>query len=80
MPTVSLKKSVTRPLKPNVARNAKASMTPPNWASTPDAATEIWRSTPPGPPADTAQASRPPKIAPMRAETSGQLDRPSRTR
>ena len=35
-----MKKRVTRPLNPKVARNAKASITPPNWARTPDAASD----------------------------------------
>ena len=56
--------TVTRPLNPKVARNANASMTPPNWASTPEAAITSWRRRPFGSPRTTAQASRPPKMAP----------------
>ena len=60
-----MKNRVTRPVPAKVARKAKASMTPPNWASTPDAATTTCRSWPFGSPRTTAHARSPPKIAPM---------------
>ncbi len=66
-PIQSRKITVTRPLNANVARKANASITPPNCASTPDAATTTWRSSPSGSPDATAQASSPPSIAPARA-------------
>ena len=72
---MSLKKSVARPLNPNVARKAKASITPPNWARTPDAATTSCRSRPSGSPRTTAQASSPPMIAPGDGRAQGELDR-----
>ena len=43
-PTVERSSSVTTPEKPSMAMKAKASVTPPNWASTPDTDTTTRRS------------------------------------
>ena len=47
---------MTRPWMPIVAMNAKASMTPPNWASTPAAASTTVRSDAVGPAAEQGVA------------------------
>src|ERR1700729_2898987 len=52
------------PIGPIAARKANASVTPPNWASTPEAATERRRIRPSGLPVATAYASTAPKTAP----------------
>ena len=70
MPNVFCSHSVTKPVKPNVARKAKASVTPPNWASTPQAAVTTRRSTPSGSPVETAYASSAPSTAPSTAVTA----------
>jgi hypothetical protein len=49
---------------------AKASVTPPNWASTPDAAVTMRRSSPPGRAVASAYASTAPSTAPMTAVTA----------
>src|SRR4051794_24691747 len=70
MPRWSRRNTVRNPDRPMVARNAKARVTPPNWASTPEAAVTTRRSTPPGLAVTRAYASRAPKIAPMIALTA----------
>ena len=63
----SRSQTVTSPSKPTVARKAKASVTPPNCASTPEAEVTTRRRTPSGLPVTTAQASSAPKTAPVTA-------------
>ena len=58
---------VARPLNPNVARKANASMTPPNCARTAEAARTMRRSQLFGSESTKAQARRPPNVAPMMA-------------
>ena len=67
MPTTSRMNMVARPLNPNVARKAKASMTPPNCARTAEADRTMRRSQPFGSESTSAQARRPPRVAPMMA-------------
>ena len=59
--------AVARPLNANVARKAKASMTPPNCERTAEAARTMRRSQPLESESSNAQARRPPSIAPMMA-------------
>ena len=56
------------PVVPMVAVKAKASITPPNWASTEQAATTVRRRMPVGFAVDTAYASSAPMAAPVTAE------------
>src|SRR5207245_10852742 len=60
---------VTNPVVLSVARNAKASVTPPNCASTPEAEVTARRRRPRGLPVTTAYASRAPANPPARALT-----------
>src|SRR5438270_302602 len=53
-----------------LAMNAKASVTPPNWARTPDAETTRRRSSPLGDPVTIAYESRAPSEAPRSAVTA----------
>src|SRR5450759_3733351 len=66
----SLRKTVTKPTVLIVAMKAKASATPPNWASTPDADMMDRRSSPLGLPVTTAYARTAPKNAPASALTT----------
>src|SRR5450759_51047 len=61
---------VTNPWNPTVATNAKASVTPPNCASTPHSEETMRRSWPPSRPVETAYASSAPKTAPRTAVTA----------
>ena len=61
---------VTKPCIPTVATKANASVTPPNWASTPHSAVMIRRSVPPGRPVATAYDRRAPNTAPSTAVTA----------
>ncbi len=70
MPKTFCSHTVTNPVKPNVARNANASVTPPNWASTPQAAVTTRRRTPPGAAVEIACASSAPRTAPTTAVTA----------
>src|SRR5262245_39718292 len=60
MPRWSCRKVVTNPDSPMVAMKANASVTPPSWASTPEAAVTARRSGPSRGPLKTAHASRAP--------------------
>src|SRR5919112_5637579 len=70
MPRSSRRNTVTNPDRPMVAMNANASVTPPNWASTPDAAVTARRSSPPGFAVTRAYASTAPNTAPATAVTA----------
>jgi len=58
---------VARPLNPNVARKANASMTPPNCARTAEAERTTRRSQLLGSESTNVHARRPPNVAPMMA-------------
>ena len=61
---------MTSPAGPIVARKANASVTPPNWASTPHADVIVRRRTPFGLPVAMAYARTAPTTAPMTALTT----------
>jgi len=61
---------VTNPSNPTVATNAKASVTPPNCASTPHKEVTSRRRRPPARAVDTAYVSSAPKTAPRTAVTA----------
>src|SRR6266498_1685777 len=63
MPMLSRRNTVTKPDRPIVAMNANARVTPPNCASTPEAAVTTRRNTPPSFDVTRAYASRAPNTA-----------------
>ena len=61
---------VTRPVRPNVAMNAKASGKPAKFEATPLNVMRTGRSHPGNPPSTTAQAKAKPNAAPKMAEAA----------
>ena len=70
MPNVSASRSVSSPPKPRVAIQAKARVTPPNWASTPQTESTARRIRLVGGAVTTRYASIAPRTAPTAADDS----------